>query len=293
MTAALYRLQVHSPSTLDEALQILDNKRERIKIIAGGTDLLVQLRAGVVKAGELLNVYGLDELRYIEVENESLRIGALTTFSEISESKMVKRYAPILAEAAASIGSSQIACKGTIGGNVCNASPAGDSIPPLYVLDAKLVLQSVNGKREVPAERFFLGYKRLDIRGNELLVEVNMPLMSDDEDGVFLKHGLRLGDAISVVNAAIWVKRAGRDLFRDARVALGAVAPTVVRARRCEEVIKSERMTEEAMWRAAEAALEHVSPITDVRGSADYRRELSVNLVFKGLWELVHGRESR
>ncbi len=285
--STLHKIVVHSPGSLEEALRILDERRG-VKIVAGGTDLLVQIRGGVIEGKELLNIYGLDELRYIKVDGNRLRVGALTTFSEIAESELVKRYASILAEAAGSVGSPQIRFKGTLGGNICNASPSGDSIPALYALDARLVLQSINGRREVPIERFFKGYKVLDLRENELLTEINLPLMAEDEDGVFLKFSLRLGDAISVVNTAIWVKRSGPNRFSDARVALGAVAPTIVRARKCEDIVKSGELDEDRMWDAAEAVLESISPITDIRGSAEYRRELAVNLVYKALWELTH-----
>lgn len=288
----LEELEVYSPRTLREALRILAERRGEVRVIAGGTDLLVQLRGGVPAPKALLNIYGIDELRYIRLEDEVLRIGALTSFAEIAESEHTRKHASILAEAAESIGSPQIMNKGTIGGNLGNASPAGDSIPPLYALNSTIIVQSIRGRREIPVQRFFKGYKELDLREDELIVEVRVPAMKDREDGIFIKYGLRLGDAISVVNTAIWVSRRRRMEFEDARVALGAVAPTVVRAPRCEEVIRSGPMTEERMWMAAEAVREHISPITDIRGSAEYRTELAVNLVFKGLWELVHGRET-
>ncbi len=292
MSATLHKLNVYSPDSLHEALRILGEKGERVKVLAGGTDLIVQLRAGVVEPREILNIYGLDELRYIEIEGGRLRIGALTTYMDIIQSGKVAKAAPILVEASKTVGSPQIQSKGTIGGNICNASPAADSLPPLYVLNANVVLQSLDGRREIPIERFYLGYKKMDMRPEELLVEVNMPVMEDDEDAVFLKHGLRLGDAISVVNAALLVKWSD-DTVKDARIALGAVAPTVVRARDAEESLRGRRLDENVMWDAAEKTLRHISPITDVRGTAEYRREIAVNLVFMGLWELAYRRGRR
>ena len=289
MSATLHKLNVYSPNSLHEALRILKEKKGKVRVLAGGTDLIVQLRAGTIESMEILNIYGLDELRYIEIDDGRLRIGALTTYTDIILSGKVAKTAPILVDASKTVGSPQIQSKGTIGGNICNASPAADSLPPLYVLNANVVLQSLDGRREVPIERFYLGYKKMDMRPDELLVEVNMPIMGDDEDAVFLKHGLRLGDAISVVNAAILVKWSG-NAIGDARIALGAVAPTVIRAKSVEEYLKGKIANEENMWRAAEKVLHHISPITDIRGTAEYRRELAVNMVFNGLWELTHRR---
>ena len=287
MSVILHKLRVHSPNSLKEALEILHEKRDKVKVLAGGTDLIVQIRSEVLKPSEILNIYGLDELRYIEVEGERLRIGALTTYRDIILSRKVAKAAPILVEASKLVGSPQIQSKGTIGGNICNASPAADSLPPLYVLKANLVLQSLNGRREIPIEKFYKGYKKMDMRPDELLVEVNMPIVKDDEDAVFMKHGLRLGDAISVVNAAIWVKW-GNGFIEDARIALGAVAPVIVRGVDSEAYLRGKKLDEDTIWKAAEMVLRNISPITDVRGTAEYRRELAVNLVFMGLWELAY-----
>ncbi len=286
----LYDIDVITPSSLDEALEILSSRKGRVKVVAGGTDLIIQMKDGIIPRMDLLNIYGLDELRYIKLDdNDVIRIGALTSFSEIAGSEIIRRYAKILADAASTVGSIQIMNKASIGGNIVNASPAADSLPPLYALDAIVKVASSRGFREVPIESFYRGYKKLDLAEDELVCEVRLRAMSDDEDGVFLKHGLRLGDAIAVVNAAIWVKRDNRSgLFSDARVALGAVAPTVVRARRCEQLIINRRLDDDSMWSAARAVLESISPIDDVRGSAEYRREMSVNLVYMGLWELTH-----
>ena len=288
----LYDVDVYSPRSLDEALEILEKERDNVKVIAGGTDLIIQMKDGIVPRKNLLNIYPLDELRYIKLENnEVMRIGALTSFYEIATSPLVRNYAKILAEAAWTIGSIQIMNKATIGGNIVNASPAADSLPPLYVMDAVIVTRSLEGVREVPIDRFYRGYKKLDLRSNELVVEVRLRTLRNGEDGVFLKHGLRLGDAISVVNTALLI-RWGKDLeVGDARVALGAVAPTVVRARDCEDYLRGRRLdSDEVMWEAAERVLGSISPIDDIRGSAEYRREVSVNLVYIALWELVRRR---
>lgn len=285
MEVLLHDVDVLVPRDLDEALRVLAERRG-IKVLAGGTDLLVQMRSGAVQKSDLLDVSGLWELKYVRHEDETIAIGALTTFSEIASSEVIRRHAPVLAEAAETVGSVQIMNKGTIGGNVVNASPAADSLPALYVHDAELKLASLKGTRTVGITEFYRGYKRLDMRPDELLVEVRLRAEKGGEVGHFFKHGLRQGDAISVVNGAVLLDLEG-DLVRGAAIALGAVAPTVVRAHEAERALKGRRLREDVMWEAARAVLRSISPIDDVRGSAAYRRELSVNYVFMTLWRIA------
>ncbi len=279
-------VEVHSVSSLREAVELLSTGR-RFKVIAGGTDLIVQLRAGASPKADLLDISRLDELRFIRLEDGLLRIGALTTFMEIYESELVRRHAPVLSEAAFTIGSYQIMNKATIGGNVVNASPAADSLPPLYALDAELVIVGPRGERTVGIREFYRGYKQLDLREDELVSEVRVRPLDDGYVGHFFKHGLRRGDAIAVVNGAVLLNLSLDGAVRDARVALGAVAPTVVRSPNAERLLIGSRLTRDRMWRAAEAVLRDISPIDDVRGSAAYRRELSVNYVFMTLYRIA------
>ncbi|MCS7117791.1 MAG: FAD binding domain-containing protein [Thaumarchaeota archaeon] len=285
MEVPLHDVDVLVPKNLTEALRILSERRD-IRVLAGGTDLLVQLRSGAVSKSDLIDISRLQELRYIRHSDGYIAIGALTTYSDIAGSDIVRRYAPLLAEAAETVGSVQIMNKGTIGGNVINASPAADSLPPLYVLDAKLKLVSVDGTRAVGISDFYRGYKKLEIRPNELLAEVRLRAMGAGEVGHFFKHGLRQGDAISVVNGAVVLDLDG-DKVVNAAIALGAVAPTVVRAPEAERVLKGKRLSEDVMWEASREVLKSISPIDDVRGSAAYRRELSVNYLYMTLWRLA------
>lgn len=259
----------------------------RYRVIAGGTDVVIQMKEGALQEQSLLNIYSLDELRYLRTDGKKLRIGALTSLTDIAESQEVRKFAPILAQAAEKIGSIQVTNKGTIGGNLGNASPSGDCIPPLYALDGRVVLASVNGKREIPVESLFKGYKQLDLRPNELITEVNFGKMGREEEGLFLKHTLRLGEACSVVSVAVRLKRGEkRAEFIDARIALGAVAPTVVRARKSEEMVKHGILDEHMMMAASQAVTDSISPISDVRGTAEYRREIAVNLTYLALREI-------
>ena len=291
MSLSLYEVEVDSPATLSEALQMLNETK--CKVIAGGTDLLIRMRTGPITDKKLLNVYQLDELRYIRSDADYIHIGALTDISEIARSQDVRRFALPLAQAADEFGSMQLTNKATIGGNLANASPSGDCIPPLYSLDAKLTLASVAGKREVAVRDFFRGYKQLDLRQNELITETSFKKMAPDEDGLYLRHTLRFGEAISVVGVSMCL-RSGRKQreFVAARIALGAVAPTVVRASKAEEIVTEGVLDEERMRFASRAVTDSISPITDVRGTGEYRRDMAINLTYRGLHEIL-ARRSR
>jgi xanthine dehydrogenase FAD-binding subunit len=281
----LYDVDVETPKTLQDALIKIDNTRCRI--IAGGTDVIVQMKERSISEKKLLNIYRLDELRYIRMDGESLRIGALTSLLDIAKSKDVNEFAPVLAQAADKIGSMQIINKATIGGNLGNASPSGDCIPPLYALDARIVATSVTGETEIPVKDLFTGYKLLKLKQNEMITEINFKKMDRREDGLFLKHAVRFGEACSVASVCIWLKRGERNAeISDGRIALGAVAPTVVRAYKSEEILKQGILNPDRMEATSRAVAGSISPITDVRGTADYRREIAVNLTYQALYEL-------
>lgn len=283
---SLSYIDVFTPKNLEEALELLDKHRGELAVLAGGTDLIIQLRKSQQKAPNLLNIYMLDELRYIKQDNGTIKIGALTDFATITESPIIQRHAPVLAEAAATIGSVQILNKASIGGNIVNASPAADSLPALYVLNATLSLRSKTGTRKVAIEQFYKGYKKLDLQSGELLTEVSFPAMKQNQIGMFFKHGLRQGDAISVVNGAILLEVLN-GYVKDARIALGAVAPTVVRATESEKTLIGQRLSEDVILKAAQACLTSISPIDDVRGSASYRKEMCVNYLYMALWQMM------
>ncbi|MCS7110029.1 MAG: FAD binding domain-containing protein [Candidatus Caldarchaeum sp.] len=285
---SLAYVDVLSPKTVEEALEILDEHKGSIRVLAGGTDLILQLRKSTSIDGKLLNIFSLDELRYIKYEDERVKIGALTDFNTIAESAIVQKHAPVLADAARWIGSIQILNKASIGGNIVNASPAADSLPALYVLEATLTLQTRKTKRQVPISEFYKGYKKLDIHPNELLVEISFNSVKENQIGMFFKHGLRQGDAISVVNGAVLLEvTPGSHVVRDARIALGAVAPTVVRAREVEARLKGKKLDEKTMLEVSERVVASISPIDDVRGSAAYRTEMCKNYVYMTLWKIA------
>jgi len=285
LSVSLSEVEVDSPATLSEALQLLS--RSKYKVIAGGTDVLIRMRTGPIPNERLLNIYQLDELSYIRSDGERLRIGSLTRIADLVASPEIRRHALPLAQAGDEFGSMQLTNKATIGGNLANASPSADCIPPLYSLDAVLTLSSAGGKREIPIKNFFRGYKKLDMRPDELITEISFRKMAADEYGQYLRHTLRFGEAISVVSVSMCLRRGpGRDEYIGARIALGAVAPTIVRATKSEEIVTKGTLDEDRIRAAAQAVTESISPITDVRGTGEYRREMAVNLTYRGLREI-------
>jgi len=265
MRTALSSCERVAPDSLGHALRLLRD-RAPIEPMAGCTDLFVSANFGTLTARRFLDLWQLDELRGIEVRGEALRIGALTTHAELARSPLVAARLPMLAAAAREVGSIQIQNRGTLGGNIANASPAGDVLPVLAVCDAVLVLASADGERRIPFTRFYTGYRASVRRADELLVAVEVPAVEGRQ--WFRKVGTRAAQAISkVVMAAV---RAPRP-----RLALGSVAPTVVRAWRTEDALAAG-----ASMAKAQAVLdEEIAPIDDLRSSAAYRRRVAANLL--------------
>jgi CO/xanthine dehydrogenase FAD-binding subunit len=281
----LGKVEVYTPRSLSEALTELSRADEDSKIIAGGTDMIIQLKDRLKHAGRLINIYGLDELRYIRMNGGYVKIGALTTYTNIIKSPLTIQHAPILVESSGTIGGIQMQNRGTIGGNLGNASPAADSLPPLYALEAIVTLTSLSSSREVPVEQFMLGPRKTALKNDEIITEVKFRPMNDSEKGAFLKLGLRESNAISVVSAAIWASISD-STFKEIRIALGAVAPTVVRCRNAEQALIGKRWSDGLFEEAAQEASKSAKPISDIRGSAQYRTNMVKSLVYQGLWEI-------
>lgn len=266
-----------SPTRLEVALALLaDTDGPPWRPLAGGTDLMVQMTGEIGEPPErILDIWGLDELRGIDLEDGALRIGALTTYTEIRRSPLVAEHAPALADAAATIGAAQIQNRGTIGGNVINASPAGDTLPVLLALGARLVLASAAGERTVGADDFWPSYRQTARRPDELLVRVHVPLVADRQVR-FRKVGTRRAQAISkVVLALAWRARSSAAPWSDVRVALGSIAATPVRAGGTEAVLDGALPTRETADAAVVALTGEIHPIDDVRSTADYRRAVA------------------
>jgi CO/xanthine dehydrogenase FAD-binding subunit len=272
---------VSSPRTLGEAFSLLAADYHRP--VAGGTDLLVQITGELGEPpARVLDIWHLEELRGIRMDSNDLVIGALTTYAEIRRSPLVAEFLPAFVEAAATIGAAQIQNRGTIGGNVVNASPAGDMLPLLLACDAELVVGSATGERSVPAGDFWPEYRRTVLTPTELLLRISVPLPSSRQLR-YRKVGTRRAQAISkVVMALSWQAGDGPDArWHDVHMALGSVAATPIRAPETEAVLEGARPDERTADHAASALAGELHPIDDVRSSADYRRAVAARVLHR------------
>lgn len=273
------------PATVDQALSLLDKHKERAMIVAGGTDVVVQLVEKTLAPEIVIDISSIKALDYITEKDGAITIGALTTHTSLERSPLVKQKIPLLADAARDVGSAQIRNRGTIGGNLVTASPAADTAPPLLALAAKLKLLGAGGERVVPIEEFFTGARKSVIKRNEILTEIQIPIPANGRIGTrWLKVGRRNAFTISLVNTAVLMSL-DRDKCRSVRIALGAVASTPMRARKAEEFLKGRKLDEATLKEAGAIASSETSPITDIRASAEYRREVSAAIVRRALQE--------
>ena len=269
------------PGSLEEAAGIL--RAGNVTLFAGGTDVMPQTHAGRMKIQPvLMNLRRVPELQGIAEAGGVVRLGALVTITEMLESPLVRERLNLLWQSCDHFASDQIRNAATVGGNVCNASPAGDTLVPLLALNARAVLAAKpNGAlqiRRVPLTEFFLGPGRTCRAPSELLTAVEVPLPPPGFAGQFYKHGTRPGLDIAAIAIALGARREGA-LLRDVRVAFGAVAPTPIRAPRTEAALEGRPVDAATLEAATRAALEEVHPISDVRASDWYRRELIRNIL--------------
>jgi len=266
-----------APATLDELLNTLRRVGGEAKILAGGTDLLVRMKQGVLRPKYLVSLRRVKELRGIEDRGDCVVIKAATRLRDIERSEVIRQYFTALHEAVEWMGSVQIRNMATIGGNLCNASPAADTAPPLMVLGARLRLVSLSGVREVPVEEFFLGPRKTVLGRGELLKEVVIPYVRRAGTS-YIKLGRRNAFTLSIVSVATLV-RVEDGVFSDVRVALNSVAPKPVRAASVEAALKGRAVSEDVIREAAAEVVKDISPISDVRASAEYRAAMSQVLV--------------
>ena len=277
---------VTSPRDLDAAYAALaaGTAEEPVRPIAGGTDLMVALTGEIgTPPASLVDLWALPELRGIALDGDAVSLGALTTYTDIRRSALCRERVPALVEAASTIGAAQIQNRGTLGGNIANASPAGDTLPVLLAGDAVVVVGSARGEREVPTRAFWTGYRKTALAHDELILRVRIPIVGDREMR-FRKVGTRRAQAISkVVMAVAWrtSDRAGTSQWRDVRVALGSVAATPIRAAATEVALEGQPPTPEIADRAAEILAGELAPIDDVRSTAEYRRLVAARVLHR------------
>ena len=279
-------------TTIDEVLQVLSSRGASARIVAGATDLILELergvRTGIETLVDITRVPGLSQV--YQDEMDLIHIGPLVTHNDCVAARQIVERAFPLAQAAWEVGAPQIRNRGTVAGNLVTASPANDTITPLIALGASLVLRSVHGKRVVPLAEFYTGVRKTVMRPDEMLVDILVPALKPSERGVFIKIGLRRAQAISVVNAALVLRLEGERVSR-AAITLGAVAPTIVHAVPAEEYLVGKPLDEAVIEEAARLAQDTARPIGDVRGSAAYRLEMVRVAVLRGLRLLSQGQE--
>lgn len=280
-----------SPSTLEAVCRRLAERQGRL--IAGGTDVIPQMQTGRFQADYLIDLSRLAELSYIRSENGTVHIGALTNYIKLINSPLLQTEAPLLVEAARRVGAVQTRHRGTLGGNIANASPAGDTLAPLLALNAAVTLVSVAGERSLPLVDFLQGPGQTALAADELIHHISFARMPGTTRSLFLKLGNRQGMAIAVVNAALLVQFEADHRVQKARLALGAVAPTPIRCPEAEASLVGQPLTEAKIETAANLASQICSPIDDVRASAAYRRQMVKVLVRRGLTFLANQESSQ
>ncbi len=268
------RFELAMPGSVDECLQILKQRGPDAKMVAGGTDLLPQMKNGLLKPACVVDLSGVAALRAVRRDDgRGLRIGAAVTARTLEQDEHVRSRYPAIAESGALVGSVQIRNLATVGGNLCNAAPSADMAPPLVALEAEAVIAGPRGERRVPMAEFFTGVRRTVLAPDELLVELVVPSPGPRSGGQYLRHTPRRELDIAVVGVASQLTLSD-GVCGKARIALAAVAPTPVRATAAERALEGQRVTPELIERAAGLAVEAARPISDQRGSADFRRHL-------------------
>jgi carbon-monoxide dehydrogenase medium subunit len=306
----MLRQHYYQPSSLDQALQRLQQHAGSARIVAGGTDDLVELQRGVKPTTTLIDITGLRELKYVRHAGDTIEIGGMATHNDVIASAACVQHALPLAQACWEVGAPQIRTRATIAGNLITASPANDTITPLIALGAEVVLLSAAGERTVPLRDFYTGFRKTAIQPDELLREIRVPALQSHQRGLFIKLGLRRAQAISVIDLAIVIELSDQRIgvgdwdaadaipvpnsqspIANARIALGCLAPTIVRAPSAEAYLRGKQLTPEVCAEAGRLACADVSPIDDVRGSAGYRLATLANLVAEGLQRIAENRE--
>ena len=275
------------PKTIEEAIFLLSRHKEAAKVIAGGTDLITQLKKGAELPRYIINIKGIPDQDSITYdEREGLRIGALATIHSIEVSPVIRQKFGVLAQAASELGTPQVRNRATIGGNLCNAAPSAETAPALIVLEARLKIAGAGGERTVPIEDFFTGPGQTMLHPDEILSEIQVPNPPPRSGGVYLKQTVRKALDLATVGVAV-ITRLDGDIIRDVKIALGAVAPTPMRARKAETLIREQKLDDALLDEAGLVASGEASPIDDVRSSAEYRKKIIRDLVRRAIRQAV------
>jgi carbon-monoxide dehydrogenase medium subunit len=268
-----------APKTLKEALTLVDKYGDDCKIIGGGQSLLVLMRQGLVAPKYLISIKGLSELSYIKDDKEGVKIGALTTHRAIEKSPVIQKKCSVLAEMEKRLASIQTRNWGTIGGNLCHGEPAGDPAPVLIALKATLTIASLKGEKNMAVEDFSVDYFEVALEHGEILTEIQLPAAPPHTGTAYTKFNVIESDLATVSAAVSVTLGSGDGICQDVRIALGASAPTPMRAKQAEEVLRGKKITDALLKKAGEVASAEAQPISDIAASEEYRRELIKVLV--------------
>ncbi len=279
MRAYVPDYELRAPRTLGDALDLLAREPGAWRPFAGGTDLMVLFEAGVLAHKRFLSVWHLKELRGIEVSDEHVTLGALTTYSEVRSSEVLRREFPSLVAAARETGGWAIQNRGTLGGNIANASPAADSPPALISYDAELELVSASGARWIKYDEYHTGYKQTVMRDDELIARIRLPRPAPDLKSYYRKVGTRRAQAISKVCMAAAARVGSGGRVESVRVALGSVATAVLRCARTEKLLRDQVIDGGLIRAAREALAREIAPIDDMRSTREYRARVAENLL--------------
>ena len=285
--------QYFAPQKIEEALEILTKYGEEIKVIAGGTDLLVQYYDRLYEVGSWLDLKNIKELKDIKINKNQMEIGAMVTHAQLEKSGDIQKYFPVLSKAAADIGSPQIRNRGTIGGNIVNASPAGDLLAPLMAYDAQFMLLSIQGEKIVSAEDFFLGPKKTILEPAQLLTRIILPLPSERTYGSWIKIGKRKALIIATITLALVVEMTeDNKTVKDVRTCLGSVAPTPIEIKEIRKKMVGKNFNQLNFTELGQIVEDKISPIDDIRGTKEYRKDVAKNIMINALEEIDSARRS-
>lgn len=260
--------------SIEEASRLAKEKGTKAVLMAGGTDVILLLKEKVIPADTVIDLKGIDELEGIEfVEGEGLKIGALTKLFDIQTSDIVKEKMPAVADAAHYVASAQIRRKGTMVGNICNASPSADTAPILLAMNAKVEVQNASEKREIAIADFFKGVKKTNLLSGDIVTGIVIPELKQGEGSAYLKHSVRKAMDLAIVGVGCWIRMDGKTVA-DCRITMGGVGITPLRAKNAEQLLIGHEITDELLEQVGVAASQECSPISDVRASAEYRVDM-------------------
>jgi len=286
--------QFFAPQKIEEALEILSRYEKEIKVIAGGTDLLVQYYDRLYEISNWLDLKNIIELKEIKIHQNQMEIGAMVTHAQLEKSEDIKKYFPVLNKAAADIGSPQIRNRGTIGGNIVNASPAGDLLAPLMAYKAKFKLLSVQKEALISAEEFFIGPKKTILESAQLLTRIILPLPSERTYGCWIKIGKRKALIIATITLALVVEMAeDNKTVKDVRTCLGSVAPTPIEIKEVKKKMAGKKFDQLDFTELGQIVEDKISPIDDIRGTREYRKDVAKKIMINALEEIDLARTGR